>query len=406
MRDDSPFTPRYPVPYDLFVGREDIIKGALRHFRQAASGRQEHVFLLGERGIGKTSLALYLSEVAHKEANLLPVCVNLAGVKTLEELVRKVFEEIANATNRRDWLATIQTLFGEHISQVGLFGISVGFNPPKDKLTHLVQRFPEALSNITAKIGDKARGLCIVLDDINGLCKTDEFANWYKGLVENISAHHRDLALAVLCAGLPEIRTALIEHQPSLMRVFSIESVCPLSDEEVQNFFARAFEKAGLQVQPSGMKVLVSHSGGLPVFMQEIGDAVFWALWERATITESDAYRGVLRAADIIGHKYLEPRVYDAIRSERYRSILRKLGKTPHIIFRKKDLEAELNGEERKVLNNFVRKMRELGVISQDKEHGAGAYKIVSPLYAAYIWLERHRFEEKARVKKPGDSKR
>ncbi|RLC44334.1 MAG: hypothetical protein DRH70_08920, partial [Candidatus Coatesbacteria bacterium] len=57
MKRESPFTPRYPVPNDLFVGREDIIRELLRYIRQAASGRQEHIFLVGERGIGKTSLA-------------------------------------------------------------------------------------------------------------------------------------------------------------------------------------------------------------------------------------------------------------------------------------------------------------------------------------------------------------
>ncbi len=61
--------------------------------------------------------------------------------------------------------------------------------------------------------------------------------------------------------------------------------------------------------------------------MHEIGDAVFWKD-EDGIISENDAMSGIFDAADRIGKKYLDPKVYRAIRSERYRSILRKLGES------------------------------------------------------------------------------
>jgi len=379
------------VPDDLFVGRQDIMEGSLRYIRQAASGRQEHIFLVGERGIGKTSLARYLGSVVQIGVGLLPVHVNLAGVTTLEELVRKVFEGILNAANRRDWLAKIQSLFGGYIDQVSVFGVSLGFKPPEGQLVALVSHFPEALSNILAKIKDQTKGLFIVLDDINGLCVTDKFAHWYKGLVENISAHYSSLPIAVMSVGLPEVRYALVQHQPSLMRVFSIMKVPPLSDEEVESFFEKAFAKAGLQVEPDAMKLMVHYSGGLPILMQEIGDAVFGAS-AGDRICERDAYDGIIAAAETIGDKYLEPKVYEAIRSQRYISTLRKLGEKWTFRFNKKDLEAKLTGEERKVLGNFLRKMMGLDVIQQDKEAGPGCYKFANRLYGVYIRLESRRF--------------
>lgn len=395
MKRESPFTPRYPVPNDLFVGREDIIRELLRYIRQAASGRQEHIFLVGERGIGKTSLASYLGHVAQIKAGLLPVHINLAGVTTLEELVRNVFEGILNAANQRHWLARVKSLFGEYISQIGLFGVSLSFKPPSDKLTHLVSHFPEALSNTLQKIREQTKGLFIVLDDINGLCRTDEFALWYKGFVEDISFHYSDLAIAVMPVGLPEIRYALVEHQPSLMRVFSIQRVSTLSNEEVERFFQTAFEKVGLRVEPPAMKILVTHSGGLPIVMQEIGDAVFTAN-KGDLIDEGDVVKGLLAAAETMGQKYLEPRVYQAIQSKRYRSILRQLGSLgPSAHFKRAELQGKLNVEDKKVLHNFLRRMRELGVIAQDRERGRGWYRFTNPLYPLYISMEEIRYRTK-----------
>ena len=64
----------------------------------------------------------------------------------------------------------------------------------------------------------------------------------------------------------------------------------------------------------------------------------------------------------------------------------------PFSYFKKKEIESKLNAGERKVFNNFLRKMRELGIIVPDIEGGRGAYKFVNKLNQVYIWLENQRF--------------
>ena len=55
---NSPFTPGNPVPVELFVGRHDKIKEIIRYIKQTSSGKQENVFLVGDRGIGKRKRCL------------------------------------------------------------------------------------------------------------------------------------------------------------------------------------------------------------------------------------------------------------------------------------------------------------------------------------------------------------
>ncbi|MDZ7261273.1 MAG: hypothetical protein ONB05_04105, partial [candidate division KSB1 bacterium] len=67
--------------------------------------------------------------------------------------------------------------------------------------------------------------------------------------------------------------------------------------------------------------------------------------------------------------KYLDPKVYRAVRSERYRSILRKLAKVPPSrYFTKKDVEARLNENEMNVFHHFLKRLSDLGIIEPDLE--------------------------------------
>jgi AAA ATPase-like protein len=386
IKENSPFTPGNPVPIELFVGRVEQFKEIVRHVKQTEYGKQENVFLSGERGIGKSSLASYLRYYVEKE-DFLAVHVFLGGVTTLEEFVRRIFEQILKEANKQTMFDKISGYFGKYIKQVDLFGISVSFNPPEADLKDLVINFPESIKNILDLIKDDKKGLFIILDDINGISNSPEFANWYKSFVDNVATHYTQFPLFLMPIGLPEIRDNLSRQQPSLMRIFRVIEIDKLSDKEVSEFIEKAFDKVNIEVEPESMDHMVLFSSGLPVLMHEIGDAVYWKN-EDEIISQDDVMSGIMYAAERIGQKYLDPKVYRTIRSERYKSILRKLGEMSGSHFRKKDFESELNNEEKRTFDNFLTKMKQLGVIQSDIEGGRGAYKFVNELYPIYITME------------------
>jgi len=394
-KESSPFTPGSPVPVELFVGRAEQIRELIRYIGQACSGKQENVFLAGDRGIGKSSLASFLRYLVSTQKNMLGIHVFLGRVSTLEGMVHHIFEQLLKGTKGEIWFNEIAQFFGKHIREVGLFGISVTFAPPEEDLKELVRKFPEALNNLLKRLKDQKRGLFIALDDINGLVQEPGFANWYKSFVDEVATHYKDFPVFIMLIGLPEKRAILSQLQPSLMRIFRPIEIKRLSDEEVKEFLSKAFEKAGMRVEPDAMKLMVHFSSGLPIFMHEIGDATFWKDTD-GIIDKGDAAQGILTAAEKIGEKYLEPKVYKAIRSERYRSILRKLGKAPlSRSFKKREVEVKLNANEKKIFDNFLRRIKGLGVIEPDIERGRGAYRFVNEIYPVYIWMESKRFGKK-----------
>ncbi|RKZ02089.1 MAG: hypothetical protein DRQ10_00740 [Candidatus Hydrothermota bacterium] len=390
-KDYSPFTPGNPVPVELFVGRKEQIEEMLRYAVQAANGRMENVFLIGDRGIGKSSFASFLRHLLEEKYGFLPVHVFLGRIDTLTGMVRLIFDEILKVSRREKWFDRVKSLFGKYIKEVGFFGISVSFSPPESELQELVRNFPYALANLLKEIRKEKAGLFIVLDDINGLSQKPEFANWYKSFVDEISVRYKEFHLLNMLIGLPEIRDQMSRMQPSLMRIFRILHIERLKDAEVEEFFRKAFGRVEFKVEESALKLMVRYSSGLPLLMHEIGDATFW-LDKDGVIDFDDAWHGILKAAENVGQKYLDPKVYRAIRSQRYRSILRKLGSDPEIPltckFKKRDIEKKLNETEKKVFHNFLKRMRTLGVIEPDIEEGRGAYRFTNAIYPIYIWLE------------------
>lgn len=386
--DRNPFTPGSPVPPDLFVGRSQQLQEVTRYIDQAEGGRLQNVFLSGDRGIGKSSFAAYLRQIAIARNNMVGVHTHLGGVTSLEDIVRHVLEGVLRETREQDWFERISDLFGDRIQQVGLFGVSVKFDPPREELTGLARNFPDALGNLVAGISEKKSGLLLVLDDINGLADTPDFAHWYKSFADSVATSFPSFPVLVLVVGTADKRDALAAAQPSLMRVFRPVDIPRLTDGEVADFFVKAFGEAGMEIEEDALEGLVLHASGLPIFMQEIGDAVFWSASD-TVIREEDARDGLIMAAQSVGTKYLDPVFYRTVRSDRYRSIVRKIAQASlGSQFTRNEVIGRLDRDEMMVFDNLLRRLRELGIVEQDVDEGPGAYRFVNGLYPVYMYME------------------
>ena len=110
----SPFYPGQPVPIELFVGRRAQIEHVLeRGAAQVAAGKPVAVYVQGEYGIGKSSIAGFLQHAAEERCHLhgiyapLGAADDLAGVGTavLEATIRSGVFKPARSEKIRTWLA-------------------------------------------------------------------------------------------------------------------------------------------------------------------------------------------------------------------------------------------------------------------------------------------------------------
>jgi Cdc6-like AAA superfamily ATPase len=78
MKGRSPFYPGHPIPPESFTGRDAQIKRIKsRGVNQVANGKPAAIFIQGEYGIGKSSIANYVRAIAEMESGLHGIYVTL-----------------------------------------------------------------------------------------------------------------------------------------------------------------------------------------------------------------------------------------------------------------------------------------------------------------------------------------
>jgi hypothetical protein len=312
----------------------------------------------------------------------------LGGVDTLEEMVRRIFERLLRESIDKPWYERTKQYLGNHIRQLDIFGVTVEFSASEPELARAVGDFVPALKNLLAKLIPEKNGILLILDDFNGLALSERFANWLKSFVDEMATARDPIPLVLVLVGLRERRQQLIARQPSLDRVFDLVEIKRFSENETREFYQKTFGKVNVSVTEEALQLLTRFSGGFPVFMHELGDAVF-KVDKDNHIDTADTLDGIMTSAEVIGAKYIEPNVLAAIRSDKYQHILRKIAQKPfEHRFLRKEVAARLTAAEAKVFDNFLHKMESLGAIRKDKERGPGSYEFASELYYFFFWLQ------------------
>jgi hypothetical protein len=387
----SPFYPGQPVPLELFVGRKDQIERIMsRGVMQVAQGKPIAIYVQGEYGIGKSSLAGFVQALAEKEYGLHGIYASLGGVTDLTELAVAVMEATihsgAVAPSRsekiRNWLA-------KYIGKPEFFGFSYDVGALKQDApsisTHMgMLGFLGEARNRLADTG--VNGIFLVLDEINGISANPQFAYFIKGLVDTNAMSKRPVPLLVMLCGVEERRREMIRHHPPVDRLFDVIDTEPLNLSETREFFSRALESVQIKVEPQALDVLVRYSAGFPKIMHLIGDAVYWTD-EDGVINEGDALHATLLAAQEVGQKYVDQQVYRALRSRDYHSILKKIAQASpnEMRFTKAAVASGLTDSEKKKFNNFLQRMKRLNVIRAGDVQGE--YVFNHRMVRLYIWL-------------------
>lgn len=382
----SPFRPGQPVPVEYFVGRVPEIERLHGMVRASARGRLTVGFVTGERGIGKSSLVEFVRYLSEQDPGVAGCHSYLGGVTSLEQMLGSTYEQLLKESLTKPWHEKTAAFFGDRVRKVGLFGVTLELRLTKDDLSSIASNFAASILGLADQLEGRS-GILLGLDDINGLAALSEFANWLKSLVDELAIARRPVPLCIVVAGLEERRRELIANQPSLARVFELIDIAPWSEDETIEFFRRSFDSEHVELSAAVARFMASFSGGLPVLAQQIGEAV-WREASMPAVSRSAAAAGIVSAAEIIGRKLIEPQVFAAIRSERYRSTLRTLaGKFPAMEFDRSELRDSLGDAEKRVLDNFLRRMRKLGVIETDPD-ARGRYRFVNRLHALYFRID------------------
>lgn len=388
----SPFYPGQPVPVELFVGRASQIERILtRGAGQVALGKSIAVYVEGEYGIGKSSIAGLIQRVAEEKYGLFGIYVSLGGVKTIEELARSVMEAtlrsgVMNPTRRErmtQWLT-------KYLGKAELFGFSLNLETIRQDAPQLTNSdaMLAFLKTALSKLQDTGvKGIMLVLDEINGIASEPKFSHFIKGIVDTNAMNNEPLPLFLMLCGVPDRRREMIRNHEPVARLFDVVEIQPMTEGEMWEFFTKAFSSVGISIEPTAMATMTKYAAGLPRIMHLIGDAAYW-VDKDGKIDSDDAFLSVVNAADEIGKKHVDHQIYAALGSDDYRSILDKIAKLgpSQMSFSKHHIVGGLNDTEKRKFNNFLQRMKGLHVLRPGNTRGE--WEFINSMVRLYIWMK------------------
>ena len=301
-------------------------------------------------------------------------------------MLRRTFHRLLNESIDKPWHQQLKSFLGNRVQRAGLFGITLDLKLTDSDLATLARDFVPSMRNLLHGLPKPKQTIFLILDDINGLARSEAFANWLKSSVDEFATSAPEAGLCILVVGLEERRREFVASQPSLARVFELIDIAPWTDEEVSDFYRQSFRRGGAEISEDDIRRLVRYTGGMPVLAHEIGDAV-WRTAQTHKINNHEVVQGIIVAAEVIGSKLLEPSIFRALQSERYRSILRQIADRPRMRFRRSEVLGRLDGQDKRALDNFLRRMKDLGAIEVDPEV-RGGYRFPNRLHALYFYME------------------
>lgn len=384
----SPFYPGQPVPIEFFTGRKSEIIRIARSLNQVEQGKPQAVFLTGEYGIGKSSLASYMRHYAEKEKNILGIHVFLGVAQTVEEVATRTVHSVINAeVYEQSKSEVIRNFLGKYIEQQELFGATINIKALKADGPNLSKGFLPFLKELLRRVEQNGiKGLMLILDEINGITSNPQFAHFIKTLVDENALSSEPLPLLLMLCGVDERRKEMIKNHPPVERIFDIVEIQQMGKEEMKEFYTKSFESAEIKIEPKAMDRMCYYSAGFPKIMHAIGDEIYWIDFD-GKIDYDDALNGIRNAAVEIGKKFVDQQVYRALQSKDYRSILEKLCKgSLNLSFMKSDIQENLTVTEKKKFNNFLVRMKKLNVLRSGDERGE--YIFNSRIVRLYLFLQ------------------
>jgi len=381
----SPFYPGQPVPTELFTGRQKEIERIERALVQTKQGKMQVLFISGEYGIGKSSLANYSKFIAERNFNLLGIHVFLGNSNTIESVAQKTVETILREQIYNEKvLDKIKNFLSKYIGKQELFGFSINFEALKNDLYDISRGFLPFLKNLYNRVKeDNISGILLIFDEINGIAKNPEFAHFIKTLVDENATSSNILPLTLILCGTEERRKELVERHQPIERIFDIIDIKSMNENEMKEFFIKAFNSVEIKVDEKALKLICDYSSGLPKIMHIIGDNIYWIDQDKF-VDFNDAREGILLAAEEIGRRFVDVQVLKAIHSEDYKSILSKIVQKPKKSFSKKEIEENLSSREKEKLHNFLQRMKKLNAIRSLER---GYYEFINPMIPLYLYL-------------------
>lgn len=409
----NPFNPNSPTGIGVFAGRIKEIE-AIEQIMLQTKGNKGHGFLLlGQRGIGKTSLlnlVKYQAEgrikIKNETLNFLVVEIDITRDTNLYTIIKKIElalkRKLAKSEPTRKLFSDIWNFLG----RVEIAGVRVDTSREYDKellFEEFSYSLADTLKRISSKNGERFEsihdGILLIIDESDNASKDLDLGTFLKLLFERLQKEGTE-QLMIGVAGLPKTKEILIESHPSSIRIFEELNLDRLTDNDIKYVIKRVLDHSQelnghrTEIDAQAENNLVRLSEGFPHFIHQYGYCAF-DLSDGKIITDENVQDGAFGnngAIEKIGDKYYRDDFYNKIKVDSYRQVLVIMAEKLDLWVTKKHIKSKFKGQS-STLDNAINALRTRGIILS-KEGTKGTYRLQDKGFAWWIAMNQKKDEK------------
>ena len=406
----NPFKPNHPIYSGLFAGRSNEIKKIDNALYQTSFDNPINILLLGERGIGKTSLLLLSKYFAQgdviwesKRHNFLTIQLNLNNNINSYDFILKFQNALKRELNRIYKTQKIIDDFWGFIKRVEISGCKIGKSEISEEqivIDNFIYSLIDTVKSIKEHRDNPKEGILVLIDESDTAHDTLQLGALLKTIAETLVAENCNRVLFIL-AGLPHVTEVLRRSHESSLRLFEELTIGPLGLEDTKFVLAQAEKEINkieiernFKISEKAIYQFHSLSEGYPHFLQQIGYSTI-ELSKSNIITDEDVREAMFSqggALELIGNRYYSDLFYNKINVDSYRLILEIMAEKWDEWISKQEIRKSFKGSST-TLTNGIKALRDRHIILS-KRGVRGQYRLQWLSFAFWIKIHKSRFNK------------
>lgn len=278
----NPFTPQDPIiDPNKFAGRAEIMLNAVDSIYN-----NKNILVVGARGIGKSSVAYQLINLARGDDTLIKrLNINTSGFEfnhitgdhrclkgnTILIIAKGLLDSIRFRFGADERIKEITSRWG---CDLKIFSYSEETKYVEATFNEIAMEFAVLTENLLHSTRDTTTGICYLIDEADELDKDVNLAPFLKAVVEKLRMDGYQ-NVSFIISGVTGIVTQLVSQHPSSARLTENVNIEKMEPDELEMILYNCMKPTDTEITERAKELIVGLSGGFPAPVHLLGYHAF-----------------------------------------------------------------------------------------------------------------------------------
>jgi hypothetical protein len=402
----NPFKPNIPSPASMFAGRYDELVLLENGLFQTKHHQPANYLITGDRGIGKSSLLLFLKHISsggsqsfkHGSFDFLTISLSISEKLDVTSLIKLFDSHISRELGKVESVRTFLSSTWDFVQRIKVMNSGISPTERDAEVEIQIDNFSHSLAATCARIvnpelGEKKKdGIVLMLDECDNAAPDLRLGYFFKSVTESLQRLDCNNIMFVL-AGLPTTQEKLSQSHESAIRIFTQIKITELKTSDRVFVIKKGIEEGNkinaekTSISSAATDSISTLSEGYPHFIQQFAYSAFEHNADEE-ISVEDVYDAAFKpggAIDAIGSRYYESSFYDKIKSDEYRQVLEIMADKMNSWITKAEIRTKFLGDEF-TLSNALQALTTRKIILKNPAK-MGEYRLQQRGFAIWIRL-------------------